>query len=134
MLDTPDQTPAARRFRFTGRIRSFYHAMRGIVHMVRCQHNAWIHAAATLVVLSAGFLLRISPSDWCWIVLAIAIVWTAEALNTAFEFLADVASPEFHPLVRDAKDVAAGAVLLTAVAGVVIGAIVFWPHIERFFP
>ena len=89
--------------------------------------------AATLVVLSAGFLFRISPSDWCWIVLAIAIVWTAEALNTAFEFLADVASPEFHPLVRDAKDVAAGAVLLTAVAAVAIGAIVFWPHIERFF-
>ena len=84
MLDPPDQIPAARRFQFTGRIRSFYHAMRGIVHMVRCQHNAWIHAAATLVVLSAGFLLRISPSDWCWIVLAIAIVWTAEALNTAF--------------------------------------------------
>jgi diacylglycerol kinase (ATP) len=65
--------------------------------------------------------------------LAIAIVWTAEALNTALEFLADVASPEFHPLVRDAKDVAAGAVLLTSVAAVVIGAIVFWPHIERFF-
>jgi diacylglycerol kinase (ATP) len=133
MLDPPDQTPAARRFQFTGRIRSFCHAMRGIVHMVRCQHNAWIHAAATLVVLSAGFLLRITPSDWCWIVLAIAIVWTAEALNTALEFLADVASPKFHPLVRDAKDVAAGAVLLTSVAAVVIGAIVFWPHIERFF-
>jgi diacylglycerol kinase (ATP) len=133
MLDPPDQTPAARGFQFTGRIRSFYHAFRGILHMVRCQHNAWIHAAATLVVLGAGFLLHISPSDWCWIVLAIAIVWTAEALNTAFEILADVASPEFHPLVRDAKDVAAGAVLLTAIAAVVIAAIVFWPHIERFF-
>jgi diacylglycerol kinase len=90
MLDPPDQAPAARRFQFTGRIRSFYHAMRGILHMVRCQHNA-------------------------------------------FELLADVASPEFQPLVRDAKDVAAGAVLLTSVAAVVIGAIVFWPHIERFF-
>jgi len=128
-----DQTPAARRFQFTGRIRSFYHAMRGVLHMVRCQHNAWIHAAATLVVLSAGFLFRISPSDWCWIILAIAIVWTAEALNTALEFLADVASPEFHPLVRDAKDVAAGAVLLTSLAGVVIRAFVFCPHLHRLF-
>ena len=61
--------------------------------------------------------------------LAIAIVWTAEALNTAFEFLADAATPSFHPIIRDAKDVAAGAVLVTAIAAVVIGAIIFWPHL-----
>jgi diacylglycerol kinase (ATP) len=99
--------------------------------MIRCQHNAWIHAAATLVVLTAAFLLRVSGADWCWIILAISIVWTAEALNTAFEFLADAASPEFHPLVRDAKDVAAGAVLLTAVAAAIIGIIVFWPYVTK---
>jgi len=52
-------------------------------------------------------------------------------LNTAFEFLADAASPEFHPLVRDAKDVAAGAVLLTAIAAAVIGGIVFWPYLVK---
>jgi diacylglycerol kinase (ATP) len=62
---------------------------------------------------------------------ALSIVWTAEALNTAVEFLADVASPAFHPVVRDAKDVAAGAVLLTAIASSIIGGIVFWPHITR---
>jgi diacylglycerol kinase (ATP) len=101
--------------------------------MIYCQHNAWIHAAATLVVLGAGFLFRISSADWCWIVLAISTVWTAEALNTAFEFLADAASPEFHPLVRDAKDVAAGAVLLTAVGASVIGVIVFWPYVAKLF-
>ena len=101
--------------------------------MLRCQHNAWIHAAATVAVLVAAFLFRISRADWCWIILAISIVWTAEALNTAFEFLADAASPEFHPLVRDAKDVAAGAVLLTAVASAVIGSIVFWPYVEKLF-
>jgi diacylglycerol kinase (ATP) len=101
--------------------------------MIRCQHNAWIHAAATAFVLAAGFLLRVSTADWCWLVLAISIVWTAEALNTAFEFLADAASPEFHPLVRDAKDVAAGAVLVTAIAAAVIGAIIFWPHLARLF-
>jgi len=61
----------------------------------------------------------------------ISIVWTAEALNTAFEFLADAASPSFHPLVRDAKDVAAGAVLLTAAAAAVIGGIVFWPYLLK---
>jgi diacylglycerol kinase (ATP) len=97
--------------------------------MFRCQHNAWIHGAATLVVLGAGFFFHLSLADWCWIILAISIVWTAEALNTAFEFLADAASPQFHPLVRDAKDVAAGAVLISAVAAAIIGTIVFWPHV-----
>jgi diacylglycerol kinase (ATP) len=96
--------------------------------MVRCQHNAWIHLVATVCVVAAGFFFQLSRAEWCWIVLAIAIVWTAEALNTAFEFLADAASPNFHPVVRDAKDVAAGAVLVTGIAAVVIGVIVFWPH------
>ena len=130
MTDTT-QTSTTRPFQFTGRIRSFHFAFRGILRMIRCQHNAWIHAAVTLLVLAAGFLLRISRPDWCWIILAISIVWTAEALNTAFEFLADAASPDFHPLVRDAKDVAAGAVLITALAATLIGAIVLIPYIEK---
>src|SRR4051812_50166059 len=106
----------ARPFQFSGRIRSFRHAIAGMARMIRCQHNAWIHAAATVMVLVAAFAFRVSAADWCWIVLAISVVWTAEALNTAFEFLADAASPEFHPMVRDAKDIAAGAVLVTAIA------------------
>ncbi len=97
--------------------------------MIRCQHNAWIHALATLAVLIAGFVFELSRSEWCWVVLAISIVWTSEALNTAFEFLADAASPNFHPTVRDAKDVAAGAVLISAVASSIIGAIIFGPHL-----
>ncbi len=101
--------------------------------MIRCQHNAWIHAASTIIVLAGGFFLQLTRAEWCWIVLAMAIVWTAEALNTAFEFLADAASPEFHPLVRDAKDVAAGAVLVTAIAAVIIGALIFWPHLASIF-
>jgi diacylglycerol kinase (ATP) len=100
--------------------------------MIHCQHSAWIHAAATLIVVAVGFVVGISAGDWCWIILAISLVWTAEALNTAFEFLADAASPEFHPLVRDAKDVAAGAVLITAIAAVIIGLLVFWPYVQRF--
>ena len=121
----------AKAFRFTGRLRSVRHAVVGIARMIRCQHNAWIHAVMTVVVLAAAFLFRISAGDWCWIILAISIVWTAEALNTAFEFLADAASPEFHPLVRVAKDVAAGAVLITAGAAAVIGGIVFWPYFHK---
>jgi diacylglycerol kinase (ATP) len=98
--------------------------------MIRCQHNAWIHALVTIAVVVAGVLSQLSRFEWCWIVLAIATVWTAEALNTAFEFLADVASPSFHPIVREAKDVAAGAVLITAIAAAVIGTIIFWPHVN----
>jgi len=131
---TADHASETKPFQFSGRIRSFRHAIASVLRMIQCQHNAWIHAAAILVALAAAFVLRISAADWCWIILAISIVWTAEALNTAFEFLADAAaSPDFHPLVRDAKDVAAGAVLLTATAAVVIGSIVFWPYVERLF-
>ena len=133
MSSTPEQLQSTHPFQFSGRIRSFCHAIRGVLRMIRCQHNAWIHATATLAVLLAALFFRISGADWCWIILAISIVWTAEALNTAFEFLADAASPEFHPLVRNAKDVAAGAVLITAIAAVIIGSIVFWPYIEKLF-
>jgi diacylglycerol kinase (ATP) len=127
--ETHDEVQSARPFQFTGRIRSFYHAFCGILRMVRCQHNAWVHAFATLAVLFAAWFFRISGPDWCWIILAISLVWTAEALNTAFEFLADAASPEFHPLVRNAKDVA---VLITAIGAFIIGCIVFWPYIKSF--
>jgi diacylglycerol kinase (ATP) len=128
---TPVPQSEARPLQFSGRIRSFRHAIIGVLCMIRCQHNAWIHAAATVVVLATGFFFHVSAADWCWIILAISIVWTAEALNTAFEFLADAASPEFHPLVRDARDVAAGAVLLTAISASIIGAIIFWPYLEK---
>jgi diacylglycerol kinase (ATP) len=126
-----ESIPVRRPFEFTGRVRSFRHALRGILRMIGCQHNAWIHALATLAVIAAGFICQLSRAEWCFVALAIWIVWTAEALNTAFEFLADAASPDFHPLVRDAKDVAAGAVLLTAIAAAAIGAIIFGPHVLR---
>ena len=73
--------------------------------------------------------MQISAGQWCWIVLAVMAVWTAEALNTAFEFLTDVASPAFHPVAGQAKDVAAGAVLIAALGSIVIGCLVFGPHV-----
>ena len=96
---------------------------------MKSQQNAWIHSIATIIVVMAGFVFSISSAEWCWIVLAIVSVWSAEALNTAFEYLADVASPEFHPLVKKAKDVAAGAVLITALGAVVIGLLVLGPYL-----
>jgi diacylglycerol kinase (ATP) len=115
---------------FDGRIRSVAFALRGIRTMLVSQHNAWIHAAATAAVIAAGLLLHISRAEWLWIVLAIGAVWTAEALNTAFEFLTDIASPAFHPLAEKAKDVAAGAVLIAAVCAAIIGVLVFWPKLS----
>jgi len=97
--------------------------------MMRSQHNAWVHAFATIAVVAAGFIFQLSRGEWCWIVLAIAGVWVAEALNTSFEFLCDVASPEFHPVVKQAKDVAAGAVLISAMGAVAIGVMVCGPKL-----
>jgi diacylglycerol kinase len=114
---------------FHGRIRSFKFALRGIRIMLASQRNAWIHAAATVVVAAFGLFVGLSWVEWCLVVLAIVSVWTAEALNTAFEFLTDVASPNFHPIAEKAKDVAAGAVLLSTIGAVVIGGFVFWPKV-----
>lgn len=118
---------------FTGRIRSVRYALQGLWTMLASQQNAWIHSAATAVVVMAGFYFKLAKSEWCWIVLAVMAVWTAEALNTAFEFLTDVASPEFHPLARKAKDVAAGAVLVAAIGAAIIAILVFGPHILSTF-
>ena len=99
--------------------------------MLRSQYNAWLHALATFIICSVGFALKINNMEWCWILLAIMSVWMAEALNTALEFLADAALPQYHPLVQKAKDVAAGAVLITAIGAVVIGVLVFGPYVVK---
>ena len=122
----------AKKFLVSSRVESFKHAIHGIGLMLRSQHNAWIHAMATVLVTVFGLLFGVTPSQWCWLVLAIVVVWTAEALNTALEFLADFASPEFHPLVKKAKDVAAGAVLISAMGSVIIGLFVLGPYLLRF--
>ncbi len=117
-------------FSISGRVHSGTHAVHGIVEMLRSQHNAWVHAAATLAVVVAGGVFGVSATQWCFLILAIMSVWVAEALNTAFEFLCDVASPDFHPLVKKSKDVAAGAVLLSALGAAAIGLVVFVPHLQ----
>ena len=117
------------RFSFAARIRSVRYALRGVGVMLRTQHNAWVHAVATAAALIAGFALQISLGEWLAIILAIIVVWATEALNTAFEFLCDIASPEFHPTVERAKNVAAGAVLISAVGAAVIGLLIFGPKL-----
>jgi diacylglycerol kinase (ATP) len=129
LMTAPESVaPPSTSFSASARLRSFVYAGRGIRTMLISQHNAWIHAAATVLVATCGAAFGISRLEWCVVVLATVAVWTAEALNTAFEFLCDVASPEFHPLVEKAKDVAAGAVLLSAMGAAAVGAMVFVPY------
>jgi diacylglycerol kinase len=119
------------RFRLSERIESFRCAFRGVGDVVRSQHNAWIHAAATVAVCALGVALQLPRSDWLWLVLAIGLVWTTEALNTALELLADSVHPEPHPLVARAKDAAAAAVLTAAATAAIIGFLVLGPPLLR---
>lgn len=116
-------------FSLKDRVKSFTYAVSGIRLMIASQHNAWIHLVATLIVLFMGFIFKITGIEWALLLIAIASVWIAETLNTAFEFLCDVASPEFHPLVEKAKDVSAGAVLIAALTALTMGIAIFAPYI-----
>lgn len=120
-------------FQVTGRMRSFKYAFQGIGTLIRSQHNAWLHTFSTLIVIGLGLLVHLSRFEWSWLVLAMMAVWSAEALNTALEFLADATMPTHHPLVGKAKDVAAGAVLITAIGASVIGLLVLGPHLWPLF-
>ena len=120
----------AARFSISGRIKSFRYAFAGLWLMLRTQHNAWIHLAATIAVVMAGLALGVSAADWRWLIAAILVVWLAETLNTAFEYLCDVVSPDFHHAVQKSKDIAAGAVLICAVGAIAIGAVTFWPYVS----
>ena len=111
----------------TSRIAAFGHAFRGWWHVLRTHHNAWIHSVVATLVIIIGLWLRLSLSNWAIIVLTIAMVFTAEFINTAIEALVDLAMPLHHPLAKVGKDVGAGAVLIAALAGVVVGLLILGP-------
>lgn len=125
-------TSAARtttRFSWRSRLRSFSHAFHGLALMLQTQHNAWLHLLASLMVAATAWLLGVSASDWRWLLFAITLVWAAEAMNTAIEFVCDVVSPQYSFAVKSAKDIAAGAVLITAAGAAAIGLLTFWPYL-----
>jgi len=116
-------------FTIKSRIKSFAYAFNGIKRLLLSQHNAWIHLVITVLVIVLGFVLQLSTVEWCLIVLSMMVVWTAEGVNTAIEFLSDAVSENHHPLIESAKDIAAGAVLISAIGAVVIGILVLYPHL-----
>lgn len=109
------------------RARSFGYAFAGWWYVLRTQRNAWIHAVASILVFGMALALRLQPRDIALLVLTVAMVWTAEFLNTALEAVVDLASPELHPLAKVGKDVSAAAVLVAALAAVLIGLLVMGP-------
>jgi len=112
---------------------SFGHAIDGLGHLVRTQPNFRIHLAlATLVALLAT-LLRFSAQEWALLVLTIALVLAVEGLNTGIEIAVTLASPERRPEAKAAKDIAAGMVLLAALAALIVGALLFIPHLQAIF-
>ena len=119
-----------KRFTWKGRARSFGFAFAGLKHVLATQHNFWIHIWVATLVVIAGFLLRISANDWRWLILAMALVLVAEILNTAIELACDAITPQFHIHIEKAKDIAAGAVLIAAIAAAIIGSSVFWPYLH----
>lgn len=113
------------------RIESFGHAFRGLSTLVQTQSNARIHLAATVSVICLGLFLGVSVIEWAVLALACGLVWAAEAINTAVEFLADRVAPEKHELVRRAKDTAAAGVLAASIAAAAAGLLIFLPYVSH---
>lgn len=120
-------------FTVVGRVRSFRHALMGMWFILRSQHNAWLHAVASVLALVLAAVLHVmvrpfTVGEWCDLIIAIVLVWVAEGFNTGLEILANAVSSKQHPVLKIAKDVAAAAVLMAAIGALVVGLILFVPR------
>ena len=115
------------------RLNSFRFAFQGLFDLFKSQPNARIHLIALTLVIATGFFVRLSNLEWSLVVICIALVLSMEAVNTALEYLTDLVSPDHHPLAGKAKDVAAAAVLIAAIAAATVGAILFIPKLSALF-
>jgi len=110
---------------------SFKHAFAGILHVVRTQRNARIHLLTTAAVVVIGVCVGLSLPEWAILALTVGLVLVTEWFNTVTEVVVDLVSPEYHPLAKVAKDVAAGGVLVTAGIAVVVGLLILGPPLFR---
>lgn len=120
-------------FTFRKRIASFRYAFNGIRLLIQKEHNAWIHCFAAICVLIAGFFFGLSSTEWIAISIVIGAVFAAEAINSSIEALADLVSPDYNEAIKKTKDLAAGAVLILAIAATTVGLIIFIPKIGNLF-
>lgn len=110
-------------------LESFRFASAGVFYVIRTQRNFRIHLVVTFCVVALGIWLGLSPDAWSMLFLTIGRVLIAEMFNTAAETLVDLASPDYHPLAKLVKDLAAGAVLLSALIAVVVGLLLLGPSL-----
>lgn len=116
-----------RRHRHGSLLDSFRYAFRGLVYVVRAERNARVHLIVSLVVVLLSAWLRLSPIEWVFIIMAIALVFAGEMLNTVVELVIDIVTPDQNSLAKHAKDVAAGAILIAAIAAAATGLIILGP-------
>jgi diacylglycerol kinase len=116
-------------FSISARLKSFVHAFEGILDFIKYEPQAVIHAIATVLVVAAGFYFSINTTEWIAVIVAIGLVIISEMMNTAIEKLTDMVSPEYNPRAKVVKDLAAGAVLIAALAAAMIGIVVFLPKL-----
>jgi len=110
-------------------LQAFRCAFAGIMHCIRRERNMKIHVGAMIAVLFLAWWMDLSRSDWALLILTIAFVLSAEMMNTAIEAVVDLMIPEYHLLAKIAKDVAAGAVLVSVLASLAVGCILFFPRL-----
>jgi diacylglycerol kinase (ATP) len=110
-------------------IKSFGYAWTGILIAAREQLNIKIHLLAVVIVVIAGLFFQVTTYEWCLIVICFGMVLTAELFNSAIENLVDLVSPGHHPLAGKVKDIAAGAVLISATATAIVSLFIFLKYI-----
>lgn len=111
------------------RLQSFVYAYRGILYLLRTQHNAWIHLGFALIAIILGVCLSISQSEWIAIIICIGMVFASETVNTSIELLCDARFTEYDKRAEIIKDTAAGAVLIVSFSSAIVGVIIFLPKL-----
>lgn len=113
----------------TSLFHSFSYAISGVIHTIRHERNMKIHCTAAVLVIAFSFFFRLSAVEWLFILFAVGGMFSLELINTAIERTVDLCTEDFHLLAKQAKDIAAGAVIVYAILSVIIGCIIFLPKI-----
>lgn len=130
-LSMTNQNNTKKPFSIKTRFQSFRYAINGLWFVLKYEHNAWLHLCAAIFVITMSFYFQIKPLEWLIIIITISLVLITETINTAIERLCDFLHPEKHPSIGIIKDIAAGAVLITAISAMIVGFIIFIPYIIK---
>ena len=119
-------------------IASLEFALQGLRTVFKEERNMRTHALAAVLAILCGLLFQLHVWEWLWLLFAIFLVFVVEIINTAFENVVDMVTDfHFHPIGKKIKDMAAGAVLITAFFAVVVGGVIFlpkiWLYLASFF-